>query len=322
MMSGAARSALRMALAAGATALVAGSLHIPQTFLSVLAAQLTTGIAFQHGRSGFLLRLAAAFGGSLTGLLLLISLSDQYWFSLPAFGVLAGWGTLWVARRGDPGAAILFCMGLCGMFSAGIVEPAPGILVGIAHGLSLATAVVFSRLAQWVLPVSVGPAHLRGPEPRALQIGVTAPFTLVAACAAFPSMAVVSTIASLATVLTLSPGARDVWEKLCGGALGVAASFAFLTVVSGAGNDLALFLLGLAGALGVFEWIACRCPQRGPLFRQAGALFAVAATILPRPSDSLFASTERQMAVLLGLAVAAALHLAMSRRPAGSKAAS
>ncbi len=311
-MSGPVRSALRMGTAAGGTALVAGALHIPQPFLAVLATQLTVGIVFQAGQRGFLLRLASALGGSIGGLFLLILLSDQYWFSLPAFGVVAGWGTVRIARCGDPAASILFCMGFCGMFAAGIVDPEPGILVGLGHASSLATAVVFSWLAQRLFPIRGGVSA--GPVPVASQLGITAVCTLVAACAAFPSMAVVSTIAALATVLSLGSGTKGIPDKLLGGGLGVAVSFGFLVIVSGAGNDLAVFLLGLGGVLGFFEWVVSASPKKGALFRQAGALFAVAATILPQPGESLFASSERQLAVLLGLAVALVIHLAASAK--------
>jgi hypothetical protein len=110
------------------------------------------------------------------------------------------------------------------------------------------------------------------------------------------------------TVLSLAVGGKGVWQKLVGGGLGVLVSFGFLTVISGAGNDLAVFLVGLAVILGTFDWLAGIRPDRGIIFRQAGALFAVAATILPRPSASLFDSAERQMAVLLGLLVALFIH--------------
>jgi uncharacterized membrane protein YgaE (UPF0421/DUF939 family) len=62
--------------------------------------------------------------------------------------------------------------------------------------------------------------------------------------------------------------------------------------------------------MGCFEWLAVSLPNNASLFRQAGALFAVAATILPRPEPFLSASWRRMLAVLLGLAVASLIHVA------------
>ncbi len=143
----------------------------------------------------------------------------------------------------------------------------------------------------------------------ASQLGLSGRFALVAACATMPSQSVVMSIAAMTTALSLEPGSRGIFFKVAGGGLGVLASIAFLILVSGAGNDLAGFLVALALVLGGLEWLAVAHPDRSAMFRQAGAMFAIASTILPRPEASLAGPGERMLAVFLGLAVAAAISL-------------
>ena len=306
-MTAPARAALRSALATGGTAFAVGAAHVSQPFLAVLAAQLTAGIGFS-GSGGFVRRVAASWAGTLLGLGLLTALPDQTFFSLPAFGILCGFIPRAIARRFGLAEAILFCMGFCGMFAAGIVYPAAGVVIGTAHAISLGFAVALTFVAQQMVPLA--PASALRDEATGWELGASAVGSLVAACAVFPDLAVVSTIAALATALTLPAGTGGVVSKLAGGLLGTLVSYVFLIIVSGAGNDVALFLLGLAAVIGGFEWGAVRRPALSALFRQAGALFAVAATILPRPMDTIASPTGRLLAVLLGLAVAAVVHLA------------
>jgi len=303
-----ARAALRSALATAGTAFAVGACHVPQPFLAVLAAQLTAGIAFS-GSGGFAMRLAASWAGTLLGLGLLTALPDQTFVSLPAFGILCGFLPRAIARRFGLAEAILFCMGFCGMFAAGIVYPEAGLVIGAAHAVSLGFAVALTFLAQQVF--SIAPASAIREAASGWELGASAVGALVAACAIFPDLAVVATIAALATALTLASGTGSITAKLAGGLLGTLVSYVFLIIVSGAGNDVALFLIGLAAVIGGFEWGAVKRPALSALFRQAGALFAVAATILPRPEASVAAPTERLLAVLLGIAVAAAVHFAV-----------
>lgn len=65
---------------------------------------------------------------------------------------------------------------------------------------------------------------------------------------------------------------------------------------------------------GAFEWLASSIPAKAALFRQAAAIFAVAATMLPRPDQFLFASLDRMLAVVLGFAVAVGFFLIPSGR--------
>jgi hypothetical protein len=81
------------------------------------------------------------------------------------------------------------------------------------------------------------------------------------------------------------------------------AALVFVILISGAGNDVSFYLLGLAAAMAGFEWMAIRFPKSAPTFRQAGAIFAVMATILPAPQQFLWGSMERMCAVLAGLLI-------------------
>lgn len=304
-MTDAGRSAFRQALATAGTAFAVGSLHVPQPFLAVLAAQLTAGMAFSQP-GGFFKRLAGAWAGSFCGVLLLAALPEQHWFSLPLFGVAVGAGTSAFSRCGGASAAVLFAMGIGGMFSAGIVHPQMGLLAGSAHAASLSIAVAFTWFARGVCPTS----SRDGESPPSFWLtGLTGVVTLITACVTIPAESVVMSIAAMVTSLSLT-ASSGIPQKLAGGVLGVVVSLAFLTVVSGAGNDFAVFLLSMAIVMGCFEWLAVSLPNNASLFRQAGALFAVAATILPRPEPFLSASWRRMLAVLLGLAVASLIHVA------------
>jgi len=307
-MTEAGRAAIRQGLATAGTAFVVGALHVPQPFLAVLAAQLTAGIAFSQP-GGFFKRIAAAWAGSLCGVLLLAALPEQYWFSLPLFGVAVGAGTAGFSKFGGASAAILFAMGIGGMFSAGIVHPHLGLLAGSAHAASLSVAVALTWFARSVCPTGESDCEL---PVFPWLTGLTGVLSLITACVTIPTESVVMSIAAMVTSLSLTTG---IPQKLAGGVLGVAVALVFLTVVSGAGNDFAVFLLTMAVVLGGFEWLAVSFGGLASLFRQAGALFAVAATILPRPEQFLFASWRRMLAVLLGVAVASLVHAAFQSRP-------
>lgn len=307
-MSDAGRAALRQALATAGTALVVGSLHVPQPFLAVLAAQLVGGFCCNSLRE-FLRRLAAAWSGTLAGLFLLVTVPDQQWLSLPLFCIATGFGITCACRRMGPGSAVLFAMGIGGMFSAGIVFPGAGLMSGLAHASSLSIAAIVSAAAWKVCmrpECSVDP----GTSPvNPWIIGLAATGSLILACLTLPTEGVVMTIATMTTVLALETSAKtpEIGERSLGALLGVAVSVAFLSIVSGAGNNLAVFLGALAFVMGGFEWLASTFSDKAFLFRQAAALFAVAATMLPRPEQFLTASIGRMLAVILGFLAAIAI---------------
>ena len=313
-MSDAFRAALRQALAISLTALLVGSFHLPQPFLAVLAAQLIAGFACISG-ADFLKRITAAWAGSMAGLFLLVAAPDQQWISIPAFGVFSGSGIVAVFRRWGSAPAILFAMGIGGMFSAGLVYPGTGLISGSAHAMSLSIAAISSVLAWTVCMRQTGTAGTAKATLSPILIGLAASASLIVAALTIPAEAVVMTIATMTTIFALqtSPGKPGIAARTIGAGVGILVSVTFLVIVSGSGNNLAIFLAALALVMGSFEWLAASHPANGAMFRQAAALFAVAATMLPRPDQFLFGSLDRMLAVVIGFAVAVAFSVTPSR---------
>lgn len=298
------RAALHQALAVMMTACAAAVMHIEQPFLAVLAAQLIAVIPCR-GATDLLQRLVAAWLGAFIGALLLIVFPQQPWFSLPAFTALSGAGSVFAEKKFGPAAATLFAMGICAAFSGGIIFPIAGLLSGAIHAISLSTAVLVTFLLLLLAPeptASPVPAI-----PSGWLVGGCATVSLVVACLTLPTQGVVMTIASLTCVLSLPQ--RGVMQKPLGCLLGIGLSFLFIIAISDLTNNLAVFLLGTGLVIGALEAIAWSRPASAPVVRQAGAMFVVLATLLPRPEESLQAAGGRMAAVLLGLAVAVILSL-------------
>jgi hypothetical protein len=301
-MTDATRGAFRHGLAVCLTALVVGSLHVPQPFLAILAAQLVAGIPCPTA-SVFFSRLASAASGSLCGIAILTLAPNEQWVSLPLFFVLAGWGTSFVAKHRDPASAILFCMGIASMVAEGFVFPARDLPFGLAHTASLITASICSAVAGRIFPFPKihhpVPKHLETP----LAIGLAAVAALIVACSVLPTQPTVTVVAAVTTAFSLGGGLGVVGQKFLGGLLGASAAVAFVIILSGAGNDVAIYLLGLVAVMAGFEGMAVRFPKNSAALRQAGAIFAVMGTILPAPQQFLWGSVERMCAVLAGLLI-------------------
>jgi len=298
------RGAFRLGMSVGLTALVVGSLHVPQPFLAILAAQLIAGIPCPTA-SVFFSRLASAAAGSLCGIAILTLAPNEQWISLPLFFVIAGWGTSFVAKRRDPASGILFCMGIASMVAEGFVFPARDLPFGLAHTASLITASVCSAVVGRVFPFPKIEHKTASHDP-AWEIGLAAVASLIIACAVLPTQPTVTVVAALTTALSLGGGFGVVGQKFLGGLLGAAAALAFVIIVSGAGNDVAFYLLGLTVVMAGFEWLAVRYPKNSPALRQAGAIFGVMGTILPQPEQFMWGSMERMCAVLAGLSIGCA----------------
>lgn len=301
------RAALHQALAVTGTAFAVAVFHVGQPFLGVLAAQATAGIPCRGGRD-LCQRLGSAWSGSLGGALVLTAFPQQPWLSLPVFAALSGWGTRFAIRQFGPAAAILFAMGICGSFSAGIVFPAQGLFAGAAHALSLTLAIAVTVLLD---PLGVRPAAAQAPPaPGAWLMGGCCAGSLVLALVTLPAQSVVVTIAALTCVIGLGPEGRGIVDRVAAGVAGAVAALIFLVGISALTNDLAAYLVAMGFVVGALEAMAWMSPRHGAACRQAGAMFAVTATILPRPEESLQASGQRMAAVLLGIAVAGAFGLA------------
>lgn len=308
-MTEAARGALRQALATALAALVVGVFHTPQSFLAVLLAQLLGGIPCLSARELFH-RILSASVGCVAGLAILTLAPNEQWISLPLFFTLTGWGTVFALGRFGPACGILFGIGIVAMFAESFVFPARDIVYGFAHLFSLITATLVAALvgsAFYREPVAV--KSQSPPLGAAVAIGAAAVCGLIAACTLLPVQLNVTTVSSFTTALALTMSGGSVAKKFLGGLLGIVVALVFLIPVNGSGNDLAFFLLGLSTTIGCFEWFAVRLPDKAAVFRQAAALFAVTATILPQPDRLITDSIERMCAGTLGLFIGSACFL-------------
>ena len=308
-MTEAARGALRQVLAVALAALVIGIFHIPQPFLAVLLVQLLGGIPCQSASELFR-RILSAFAGCLVGVAILTLAPNEQWISLPLLFALTGWGTVFTLRRFGAACGILFGIGIVAMFAESFVFPARDLVFGFAHLFSLITAtlaVALVSLAFFREPMAVksqGPLH-----GAAIVIGAAAVCGLIAACTLLPVQLNVTTISSLTTALALTMTGGGVAKKFLGGLLGIVVALVFLIPITGSGNDLAVFLLGLSALIGAFEWFALRLPAHAAIFRQAAAIFALTATILPQPDRFITDSMERMCAAILGMCIGSACFL-------------
>jgi hypothetical protein len=206
------------------------------------------------------------------------------------------------------------------MFAESFVFPARDIFFGFAHLFSLITATLAAALVG--LAFFREPVAAKSPNPppgAAVVIGAAAVCGLIAACTLLPLQLNVTTVSSLTTALALTMTGGGVAKKFLGGLLGIIVALGFLIPITGSGNDLAVFLLGLSALIGGFEWFALRLPAHAAIFRQAAAMFAVAATILPQPDRFITDSMERMCAGILGLCIGSAcflLHSLATRSPA------
>jgi len=308
-MTEAARGALRQALAVALAALVVGIFHIPQPFLAVLLAQLLGGIPCQNASELFR-RILSACAGCLAGVAILTLAPNEQWISLPLFFTLTGWGTVFALRRFGPSCGILFGIGIVAMFAEAFVFPARDIAFGFAHLFSLITATLATALVGLLFFREPMVGKSQSPPPgSAVVIGAAAVCGLTAACTLLPLQLNVTTVSSLTTALALTMTGGGVAKKFLGGLLGIVVALVFLIPINGSGNDLAVFLLGLSALIGFFEWFALRLPAHAAVFRQAAAMFAVAATILPQPDRFITDSMERMCAGILGLCVGSACFL-------------
>jgi hypothetical protein len=317
-MTEAARGALRQAFAVALAALVVGIFHIPQAFLAVLLVQLLGGIPCRSA-SDLFRRILSSFAGCLAGLAILTLAPNEQWISLLLFFTLTGWGTVFALRRFGPACGILFGIGIVAMFAESFVFPARDIVFGFAHLFSLITATLAAALVGLAFFREPVAAISQNPSPgSAVLIGAAAVCSLIAACTILPAQLNVTTISSLTTALALTMSGGGVAKKFLGGLLGIVVALVFLVPINGSGNDLAFFLLGLSALIGAFEWFALRLPANAAVFRQAAAMFAVAATILPQPDRFITDSMERMSAVTLGLCIGSVcflLHGLATRSP-------
>ena len=322
-------SGLRASLAGGLAALVVGILGFPQPFLAVIGSQL---LVRQSDANWFVL--VRNFWGILAGVLLgsacLIALPQQPWIALPVAALLLGWGAVFAAKKVGPVWLLLYLMGFVASFGNGWIHPGGSLVGAFAHGGSLAVALLSALLARSVFPVE-GPVVRAMDSGEAVALGLSVGVSCAAGFVLGALMLPHSVVPMLIAVVTTCCGFWSetaggvVRQKILGAIFGGVISVGFLIGIVGAGNNLAVFLGGLMLVLGLFEAAASRAGAPGAFFRQAAAVFAVAAPMFPKPIVQLDGILMRIGAVwagfFLALGICAALRavsVRTTREPARS----
>ena len=299
---------IRYALATGATALVVAIVQPSQPFLAVLAAYLLVAKPFPG--NALASYLVAAWSGVAAGLVLVALFPQQFWLLLSTFAVVVVLGLRELSRRTGPSGVLLLAMGLCATLPAAIVDPREAIDAGWNHGANL----TIGTLAAW-LAFRLFAAPLQGPTPERKEIsfsqaGFVAAVAIVALCAAailLPSASVVLEIAAVTTALGLIQPPARLGAKTAGALLGALGAMVFDILVAGSGNNLAAFLVALMTVFAVLAGLMQVRRDWTPTLAQGGAMFAVAAPMLPAPDLSLAAMGTRVEAVCVGFLVATGL---------------
>ena len=299
---------VRYALATGAAALAVALIQPSQPFLAILASYLLVARPFRgNDLAGCLL---AAWSGVAAGLALVTLFPQQSWLLLPAFAGVIVLGLRELSRRTGPSGVLLMVMGLCATLPAGFVHPRGTVHAGWNHGANLTIGAVAAWLAFRFLGA---PVSGQTPERKGIslpQAGFVAGVAIAALCAAavlLPSSSVVLEIAAVTTALGLIQPPPHLGAKTAGALLGALGAIVFDSLVAGSRNDLAVFLVTL---MSVFAALAGLMQVRRawtPALTQAGAMFAVAAPMLPAPDLSLAAMGTRVEAVSIGFLVATGL---------------
>lgn len=319
-----ARAGLRSATAAGLAALAVAVWGFPQPFLAVLASQLVVTQAGGEGRYLGSNLWAVATGALLGGGGLALG-AQQPWFLLPVGGILAGVGGAWWFGSRCPVAAMMFLMGLVATLGSGLIYPEGAITAGLAHAGSLVLALLAAAFARAVFGGDAeGPTGSAGNVAHSAAVPRTT-FGLISglsvmtgfgtAALFLPGLVVPLSISVVATCCALgtAPDSRVVRQKIGGAVLGGVIATVFVIVIGGAGNDLAVFVGGLMLVLGTLEAIARRSTLGAAWYRQAAAVFAVGATMLPAPLAHFSGALLRVGSVWVGFALALCLGLALLR---------
>jgi hypothetical protein len=300
-------ASVRYALATGATALALAIVQPSQPFLAVLAAYLLVARPFRgNDLAGCLL---AVWSGVAAGLVLVALFPQQFWLLLPAFAVVIVLGLQGVSRWTGPPGILLMAMGLCATLPAGIVHPPEAVHAAWDHGANL----TIGTLAAWTaFRFFAAPFSSPTPERREIslsQAGLIAAVAIVALCVAavlLPSTSVVLEIAAVTTALGLIQPPPRLGAKTVGALLGALGAMVFDILVA-ASENLTVFLVALITVFAALAGLMQVRRDWTPTLAQGGAMFAVAAPMLPAPDLSLAAMGTRVGAVCLGFSVATGL---------------
>ena len=299
---------VRYAFATGATALTLAIVRPSQPFLAILATYLLVGRPFRgNDLAGYLL---AAWSGVTAGLVLVALFPQQFWLLLPAFAGVMVLGLRAVSRLAGPSEILLTAMGLCATLPAGIVNPLEAIHAAWDHGanLTIGTLAAWTAFRFFAAPLSSQTSERREISlPQAGFVGAAVIVGLCTAAVVLPSTSVVLEIAAVTMALGLIQPPPHLGARAVGALFGALGAMVFDILISGSGNDITVFLVAL---ITIFAALAGLMQVRKtwvPALAQGGAMFAVAAPMLPAPDLSLAAMATRVEAVCAGCMVAAGL---------------
>lgn len=324
MIAAASAPAVRVMIATGVAALGEAVFGFSQPFLAVIAAYLLTGFSISSPRE-WGIQLGASWLGIALGLILLVATPQQPWLSLPLFGGITALGGVRWLRRGRTDCALVFGIGMAASVGAGWLASHRALPAIFAHAGSLALAVFAAGFASWVISrsivISPSPSVERRPvlpPASGISLGLSSVFALFCSALFLPHSMVPLIIAAITTAVAL-PAAASSFEQLrlraLGALLGSGVSVVFLILVNGAGNNFAVFLCALIVVFAVGETVANLQPKWALSLRQALAVFAVAAPILPGPVALIESPLLRIIGILFGFSLSALLYglLAMKK---------
>ena len=294
----------RTAISCGLALLAAGILRLPDPFLATVTAFVLAGLPRAEGDSPARHALSA-MGGWGAGLAVLAAFPQQPWLAIPIFCGVVAWGASRIVAKGAIGSASVFAVGAVAVFSVGTPIVATGTVTrAAAHLLSIGTAVAAAGFARLCFPPAQATSHTGFPSN--FPSGFAALFLVYSiGILLIPTSVVPMAVAAGFSLVSLASSPVPLYHQRIGGALvGSTISVVFLTLLSGSGNNLAVFLFGITCLLALLSQLAAAYPGRGAFWNQAGATLAVAATVFPAPPDTLYAPTLRAASVLAGVCLA------------------
>ena len=294
----------RAAISCGLALLAVGILRLPDPFLATVTALVLAGLPLAEGDSPARQALSAMAGWA-AGLAVLAAFPQQPWLAIPTFCGVVAWGASRIVAKGAIGSASVFAVGAVAVFSVGTPIVATGTVTrAAAHLLSIGTAVAAAGFARLCFPPAQATSHTGFPSN--FPSGFAALFLVYSiGILLIPTSVVPMAVAAGFSLVSLAASPVPLYHQRIGGALvGSTISVVFLTLLSGSGNNLAVFLFGITCPLALLSQLAAAYPGRGAFWNQAGATLAVAATVFPAPPDTLYASTLRAASVLAGVCLA------------------
>lgn len=301
-------SALCMALATSGTVLVLECFRIPNCYMSLsLAATLSLlpRPSFSHAVTRFI----ALSLGILTSMAVLVAFFQAPWISFPLAAFIPAVGYALFFKHSGPGSAYSF-----GAYFLAFYATATHSLVGtdlVIQALKLwvqtIVPIVMTCLAAMITkkhqPVQAYPKIDLG---SIISIGITVAIAILLEMTIKTDQETRLVMASISTITFLEIGKSvDLYLKqMIGYFLGAAVATAFLVAIVACGNDITIYLLGLAGLFGSLEWLACCFSNYAAVLRGIIAMCSFSVFMIPTPDPNFHVAYGRITVSLLAFFVA------------------